>query len=48
MADRPPFVDAHVHFWDRDLLRYPWLESPAMAAIGSTYFLGAVLFVGSA
>jgi predicted TIM-barrel fold metal-dependent hydrolase len=32
-----PFVDAHVHFWDRDLLRYPWLENPAMAAIGSTY-----------
>lgn len=37
MVERPPFVDAHVHFWDRDVLRYPWLESPAMGAIASTY-----------
>lgn len=34
---RPPFVDAHLHLWDRKELRYPWLDDPAMAAIASTY-----------
>jgi predicted TIM-barrel fold metal-dependent hydrolase len=26
--DRPPFVDAHVHFWRLDHLRYAWLTPP--------------------
>lgn len=34
---RPPFVDAHLHLWDRKMLRYPWLEDPAMAAIAPSY-----------
>lgn len=34
---RPPFVDAHLHLWDRNKLRYPWLEDPAMAAIAPSY-----------
>lgn len=34
---RPPFVDAHLHLWDRDHLRYPWLDDPAMASIAATY-----------
>jgi L-fuconolactonase len=27
-----PFVDAHVHFWDPALLRYPWLSGQAAIA----------------
>ena len=34
---RPPFVDAHFHLWDRDVLRYPWLDSPDVTAIGDSY-----------
>lgn len=26
--DWPPFVDAHVHFWDLDRIHYPWLTPP--------------------
>lgn len=34
---RPPFVDAHLHLWDRGLLRYPWLNDPGVAPIAATY-----------
>lgn len=34
---RPPFVDAHLHLWDRDGLRYPWLDTPETASIAGTY-----------
>lgn len=27
---RMPFVDAHVHFWDRAVFRYDWLEGAAL------------------
>jgi L-fuconolactonase len=31
-SDNAPFVDAHVHFWDRARIPYPWLaEVPAIA-----------------
>lgn len=38
----PPFVDAHLHLWDRALggaaqLRYPWLDEPASAPIAGSY-----------
>lgn len=34
---RPPFVDAHLHLWDRERLRYPWLEAADKASIAATY-----------
>jgi predicted TIM-barrel fold metal-dependent hydrolase len=34
---RPAFVDAHLHLWDRQRLRYPWLDEPATAPIAATY-----------
>ena len=44
-SDPIPFVDAHVHFWDLDSLRYPWLTPPfsnggpngSVEAIARTY-----------
>lgn len=43
-----PFVDAHVHFWDLDRLRYAWLTPPfadhgpngSVEAIATTYLPG--------
>lgn len=32
-----PFVDAHLHLWDRGRLRYPWLEEADKARIASDY-----------
>lgn len=40
MTARPPFVDAHMHLWDRGRLRYPWLDVPEHAAIGADYGIG--------
>ena len=45
--NRPAFVDAHVHLWDLDHLRYPWLTQPfaedgpngSVEAIARTYGL---------
>lgn len=34
---RPPFIDAHLHLWDRERLRYPWLDAPDTAPISATY-----------
>lgn len=34
---RHPFVDAHLHLWDRERLAYPWLDDPAMAPIAASY-----------
>lgn len=34
---RPPFVNAHLHLWDRARLRYPWLDAADMVPIAATY-----------
>ncbi|MDC7684961.1 amidohydrolase family protein [Asticcacaulis sp. BYS171W] len=42
---KTPFIDAHIHLWDLDLLRYGWLSAPfddsgvngSTEAIASTY-----------
>jgi len=33
----PPFIDAHLHLWDLDRYRYPWLEAPEFAPIRRSY-----------
>jgi len=46
---RLPFIDAHVHFWDLERLRYDWLTSPAdgpngdASPIARTYLPGDYL-----
>jgi predicted TIM-barrel fold metal-dependent hydrolase len=30
LPNRPPFVDAHHHLWNRAVLPYPWLEEPGV------------------
>ncbi|MDA2928593.1 hypothetical protein MYX84_01385 [Acidobacteria bacterium AH-259-O06] len=37
MEETFPIVDAHVHFWDPDLLRFPWLED--ILALNRPYLL---------
>ena len=37
MTARPPFVDAHLHMWDRGRLRYPWLDEADKAPIADSY-----------
>ncbi|WP_374294013.1 amidohydrolase [Sphingomonas sp.] len=37
MNARPPFIDAHLHMWDRGRLRYPWLDEADKASIAGTY-----------
>ncbi len=47
MARDLPFVDAHVHLWDLDLIAYPWLSAPfdeegpngSVEPIAQTYLL---------
>lgn len=39
MDGRPPFVDAHLHLWDRGRLHYAWLDQPGNAPIADSYAL---------
>lgn len=51
MPARPPLVDSHVHLWDLQHIRYPWLSPPfasdgpngSVATIASDYGLDAYL-----
>jgi predicted TIM-barrel fold metal-dependent hydrolase len=37
LAPPPSFIDAHLHLWDLDRYRYPWLDAPEFAPIRSSY-----------